>query len=364
MRFLIFSDLHIHSHPDFDVQVDHVSSRLMDCLNVLDKVKEYYDKYQCEAVLFCGDMFHVPRAVETSVYEPAFRRLEQLTETVERFITTAGKHDKSDVTRGGPGYSSVYPVSRLSNSHVISRQVEQIQIGNIKIGGIPYIKDPDEFTASIKRFKDSDILLGHCDLKEAVNGPNEIRLKDAWPVKKLMGAGSYLFLGHHHHPQRLNKRAVVVGSPIQHNMLDRGDNRGLIIFDSDTKKLKRIWLKFSRFFLFDIESKEKLDWFLDQEWERGIENGYVRFIFRFNPGRDVISRIEEQLEAMKVRGKELKTQRAPLNSMRNEKLTLELSKSNDFKSSIPGYIDHVKPTGLNRKRLIKIGQQILEEAEY
>ena len=78
MRFLIFSDLHVHNHPDFDVQVGDTSSRLQDCLQVLDKVKRYYDKYKCNAVLFCGDMFHTPNAVETNTYEPAYRKLEQL----------------------------------------------------------------------------------------------------------------------------------------------------------------------------------------------------------------------------------------------------------------------------------------------
>lgn len=362
MNLLAFSDLHIHSHPDFDVQVDHVSSRLRDCLNVLDKVKHYYDKYNCKAVLFCGDLFHTPRAVETSVYEPAFRRLEELTENVDRFIGIAGNHDKADLSRGGPAYSSLYPTARLSNAEIFTKEAGIVKIGKTSITCIPYTKDQKEFTHSLKGSR-SDIVLAHCDLKEAVNGPNEVRLKDAWSITDLNRAGDFVLCGHHHHPQRLNSRAVVVGSPIQHNMLDRGDNRGLVIYDTDTKKLKRIWLNFSRFFLFEIDTPEKLSWFMDQEWERDIPNGYVRFIFRFNPGREAISRIEYALELNKVRGKEIKIQRAPVNSVRNKKLTIQLAKTNDFKTSIPEYIKHIKPVGLNKKRLIEIGEKLIDKSQ-
>jgi DNA repair exonuclease SbcCD nuclease subunit len=369
MKFLIFSDLHIHPHSDFDYPVDHTSSRLLDCLNVIDKVKSYYDKYRCEAVLFCGDMFHVPRFVETSTYEPAFRRLEDLTDNVKQFIAISGNHDKSDVTRGGPSYSSVYPASRLKNSIIVTKQSESIRLSNTVIHCLPYLKDEKEFTDSIKRIKskvsssDHNVVLTHCSLREAENGPNEIRLREAWSIKDLRKTGDYIFCGHHHHPQRLNSRAIVVGSPIQHNMLDRGDNRGLVVYDSDRQQVKRIWLSFSRFFLFEILDKDHLEWFLGTEWERGIENGYVRFLFRFIPPRDVISRIEDQLTSFKVRGSEIKIQRAPLNSVRNEKLTLQLSRTNDFKSAIPTYVDHVRDKLLNRKRLIKVGEKLLEGRE-
>jgi DNA repair exonuclease SbcCD nuclease subunit len=367
MRFLVFSDLHIHAHSDFDQQIDHTSSRLLDCLNVLDKVKEYYDKYKCDAVLFCGDMFHVPRAVETSTYEPGYRRLENLTDNVKDFIAIAGNHDKADVSKGGPSYSSVYPVSRLRNSIVIVKETESIKLNKTTIHCLPYTKDDQEFTDSLKRVRSNidknshNIVLTHCALNEAENGPNEIRLRNAWSAKTLRCAGDYLFCGHHHHPQRLNSRSIVVGSPIQHNMLDRGDRRGLVIYDTESGKLKRIWLKSSRFHLFEITDRNHLSWFLDQEWEHGISNGYVRFIFRFIPPKDTISRIEDQLVSMGVRGHEIKIQRAPLNSLRNESLTLELSKSNDFCSSIPTYVDHIKNTSLNRKRLIRIGEKLLLE---
>lgn len=370
MRFLIFSDLHIHSHPDFDYQVDHSSSRLLDCLNVLDKVKEYYDRYKCGAVLFGGDLFHIPRAVETSIYEPAFRRLEELTANVENFIAIAGNHDKADTSKGGPSYSSLYPIGRLCP--VVVKTAEHFKLGNTVIHCLPYIKDKEEFSESLRWTKDNvskskeNIVITHCSLSEASNGPNEVRLKDAWSIKDISSIGDTVFCGHHHHPERLSSKAIVIGSPIQHNMLDRGDNRGLVIYDSSTQKVKRIWLNSSQFHLIEINTPGELSYALSgwtfPNWEE-FKNGYVRFIFRFTPPREALDRIEEKLMQSGVRGKEIKIQRAPLNSIRNEKLTSQLVKSNDFKSSIPTYVDHVKPEGLNIPRLISTGQKLIEKSK-
>jgi len=367
MRWIVFSDLHIHAHPDFDIQVGHSSSRLLDCLKVLDKVKEYYDREKCDGVIFTGDMFHTPRAVETSIYEPAFKRLEQLTESVNIFVGIAGNHDKSETSKGGPSHSSVYPVGRLSNSHIVVKETESIRLKQTTIHCLPYTKDAEEYTECVKRLKGRvkrdrhNIILTHCSLKEAVNGPNEIRLKDAWSIKDLRNTADYIFCGHHHHPQRLNSRCLVVGSPIQHNMLDRGDRRGLVVYDDSTGEVKRIWLKFSSFFLYEITDPSQLP-DISGFWT-DKENGYVRIIFRYIPQKDVLNRLNDALDKAKVRGREIKIQRAPLNAVRNEKLTLQLTKSNDFKSSISTYVDHVKDTMLNRERLVRIGESLIDKSK-
>lgn len=369
MRFLIFSDLHVHNHPDFDVQVGDTSSRLQDCLQVLDKVKRYYDKYKCNAVLFCGDMFHTPNAVETNTYEPAYRKLEQLTDNVDRFIAIAGNHDKADTAKDGTSYSSVYPMTRLTRSAVVVKTPITIKIGRSGIHCLPYIKDVEEFREKLSLLRNRirqhghNILLVHQDLREAPNGPNEIRLKKAYSIREIAKKMDYVFCGHHHHPYRLNSTAVVVGSPIQHNMLDRGDKRGIIIYDTQTEQVKRIWFTFSRFFLFEIESPAAYKKFSELEWEHGIPNGYVRFIFRYPLNIDEKTELEEHLKSMMVRGYEIKVQPGPTRAMRNESLSKKMLASIGLKAALPDYVDHVKPKGLNRKRLVKTGQKIIDSAE-
>lgn len=369
MRIIAWSDLHSDEHEDFSYQLpDGTNSRLADCLTAIDKVAYYRDKYKCDVVLFAGDMFHTPHVLSTTVFQETYKHLEKLAESSNQMIVLAGNHDMSSITADGKPVSTVYALRRLPNTKVIVGKYVPFLYAerNIYFHCLPYIKDPEALEKEIKSMKfalsgsnpggkhSTHIIVTHIALAQAVNGPNEIKLKKAFDVNVFRKMGAQKILsGHHHHPQDEGNWSVI-GSPLQMNMNDRGDRRGVLIYDTTTNKTKRIWFSGSRFFLYTIDSTRKWEKFLlDQD---KIKGGYVRVMYM--PGVVDESALERVLKSTAKMYKMLPV--ASLSTVeRSTKVTQKaMANVSDLSAVIPDYVEHVNPKGLNRNRLVRIGRKL------
>jgi DNA repair exonuclease SbcCD nuclease subunit len=365
MRIIVFSDLHSDEHDDFSyVLPNGMNSRLADCLSVIDKVMHYRDTYKCELVLFGGDMFHVPGVISTRVFQETYKRLGVLAETSKRLIIMAGNHDVASVTPSGEAVSTVYATSRLPNTKVAIGRKRSIAIDDVVIHCLPYVKDNNVLNQSIKSItrtidkhrRRHHIMITHIGIDEATNGPNEIVLRNSFPTRSLRKTGAHaIFCGHHHHPQSLPPRVDVIGSPLQLNMLDRGDRRGIVMYDTDSKLLKRIWLGSSKFFLYELRTAKDFDELKrDQALYRG---GYVRILL--TAGAAPESKVRDVVDATARMYKILPVMESK-SGVRSQEVTQKaVANIGNIEAVLPDYVEHIDPSNLKRKRLVRIGRRLL-----
>ncbi|KKL26984.1 hypothetical protein LCGC14_2389760, partial [marine sediment metagenome] len=330
MNILIFSDLHVHAHEDFSYLLDNgLNSRLSDCLDVITKVRYYAEKYNCGAVIHVGDLFHTPRAVPTLVFQETYKKFEILTKKENMsLILLAGNHDKPLLSRDSKPASSVYAFNKLPRTHVVAAGPKSIGIefndGSkpLIVHAVPFYEDGKLVKKYIKGFnidhRLSSLLIFHQGVSEATVGPNEIRLDCAMGVKDLRTKDfDYIFAGHYHHPQRLSDNMMMVGSPIQHNMLDRDSKRGIIIYDTEKKSVKRIWLKGTNFHLFEVNGHSDVDRL--KQFLPEFEDDYVRILIKTKIV--LLSVLEGIMKRSKARRYEIRLAITSETKTRNEELT-------------------------------------------
>jgi len=280
MKILFFSDLHLHAWEDFSyILPSGESSRLQDLLDVLGRITAIAQKYECDYVVFAGDMFHHPRSIVTRVYQQGYMALEQLANNVEQLIIIAGNHDLALFQNSQA--TSLYPLKNLPNTKIVldPECLTDDRTGH-SIFAMPYKDDSNTIHRFLSGIKSTGgILVSHCGLTEAAIGPNEINieaplnLNDLKPLKL-----DAAFFGHYHKAQDFADNVHVIGSPVQHNMLDRGDKRGVMIYDSINNETKRIWLKGPQFHLFELADKK--DFNKLQQTLPELKDGYVRVLLK------------------------------------------------------------------------------------
>ena len=92
MKFLIFSDLHIHKYKNHN---ESKNSRFYDCLRVLEDVFIIASVRGIDVILFCGDLFDSPKELDTEVINHTFKAFKNLFYRFSHigFISISGNHD-------------------------------------------------------------------------------------------------------------------------------------------------------------------------------------------------------------------------------------------------------------------------------
>ncbi len=164
MRFIVFSDLHLHNYKRFSKG----QSRLDNCTQALRDILDYAHEHDINNVLFCGDLFDTPKALNTVVIN---RAIEVFSEAFEKnpilkFIAISGNHDHASKNLlGSPAESAL---TCLSNAFPRFLLIDDTFIATDcgRIHGIPYYEYPEHFyqaldTARKSLSKKLNILLIH-----------------------------------------------------------------------------------------------------------------------------------------------------------------------------------------------------------
>jgi DNA repair exonuclease SbcCD nuclease subunit len=370
MRILFFSDLHSDSHDDFNITLSNgISSRLQDCLDVIDDVIKIRRKYDCHSVVFGGDLFHTPSEVSTVVFQETYRKMENLANDVGEhgsLIIQAGNHDMASTAIDKIPVSSIYALSKLPNTQVAVGRPRSISLSDdVNIHCFPYANDKSKIDGMVSllsmaasAYKNKiNLLVTHMGLNEAVNGPNEIRVF-GYKTSDLKKIGmTHVFSGHHHHPQRISPTHHVIGAPLQLNMLDRGDRRGFLIYDTKKKEVIRVWRKGVKFFLYNVASQKDFDTL--QRDQENYADHYIRVMLDESVASTAkVSHLLRVARMSKILPlKKMKT------GIRNDSITeAVITNAGRLDSVIESYVKHVRPK-LNAERLIIVGKRLVSSAE-
>lgn len=222
MRYLIFSDLHLHRWPyGAATDKDGRHSRLADLLRILDTVGEIAAEQNVNSVLFAGDFFHRPWA-DAEMAEEVRSRIWAFKGPI---VVIAGNHDQ---------------IARRSWRARMTSIIPSGHFGNV-LGAEDYSDDPrTRWAERLLSGKKPDVFIMHqgilgAKMSKDFCSENEQDLSLA-EARQL--ASKLVIAGHFHQPQLFDQQEPVVlipGAPVQHTWGDAGQERGVWIANVDEK---------------------------------------------------------------------------------------------------------------------------------
>ena len=230
MKFVVFSDLHLNEWTYGSTLVDGKNSRLLAQADVLKQIREYCVAEDIRSVFFCGDLFHTHSKVSAAVLHVAYEEFKAF-EAADIYVTfLVGNHDMSD--RAG----KVHTLDFLSLLGQVVRPNEGvIQDGGSKTGPAyyyySYTEDREALLNFLKFCDRPGYLFLHQGVRDVPMGsgfviPNEILSAEDIPSNIIMA-----FTGHYHSHRRVSANLCIVGSPMQHDWGDTGEDRGWLLVD-------------------------------------------------------------------------------------------------------------------------------------
>lgn len=353
-KVILFSDLHIHPHKKNYARVNH-------CLEVVDWVFQTAKKYNVKDILFGGDLLHDRKVIDVTTYQLAFEKFQNWMGTLEyNLYLLLGNHDiflneKTNI-------SSVYPFSALPNTKVISRP-ERLQIGGGTWDFIPFTHNPVETLEELSKMPGTQqYALGHIAVNDAnlhgkVYSENLAVEHDGDMVKidaALFAPYKRTFLGHYHINQKLQYNVEYIGSPLELNFGEAGEDKHIVLFDCDSNKCDYISNDFS--------PKHRYEEVTNVEMFLKIKDNFKGDFLKVTYDSTQI----DTVDVLKLR-KEIDASEVCLSfDMAPKKVALDVHQIYDANAilyqgdMLANYIDQVGEKGLDRDKLLKIGQMICE----
>lgn len=225
MKYLVFSDLHLHNWRDFSHPDDVTgNSRLTLQIKALDKMLSVAED-EGRTVLFLGDLFHQRGRVATNVMNWAMKTISDHPNV--GIIMIEGNHD--NVSNSIHSESSLEVFSHLPNVDLIE-ETKTFTHGGDLITAVSYGEEYED----IKKYINSthaNIFIGHLGV-EGAKGSGLSKLDGAFSVGDLtQGNFDLVLLGHYHKRQMLANNAMYVGNPVAQDFGDEGQEKGYVTFE-------------------------------------------------------------------------------------------------------------------------------------
>ena len=217
---IALADLHINNWKPVN---DYKNDRLLQCLRTLDIVGQRAKQLNVP-ILFPGDLFHKPKALDNDVIEEFINYYRLYIEDLgNTFIAISGNHDQSK--KNTYDYKSPSYVKAFSN---VFKSLKCID-GSIYtqkefvVCGIPYLTFNKGLSRYMEFFKQQlkaesrfKILLIHSDIPGATNNSGyELKESKRIPtnINKFFSDFDLVLAGHIHKPQQLGNKVFMLGSP-------------------------------------------------------------------------------------------------------------------------------------------------------
>ncbi len=250
MKVCIFSDFHADNWR-FQAQpvlTPHgmLNSRFVNQLDVLTEMFEDALACDCNAVIFCGDLFHVRGRVPVKIFNAMFDVFQKYGDLIEIHMIP-GNHDYAD--REGHSHA-LQPFATIPGVYVYSKPERVVMLGDEAVFDfIPYQEDPNAFLEAVKAFPGtptpSTYLVAHQGIQEGIVGSGLVLMNqhelDPKDLKEPLTHYAKCFFGHYHKHQYISENILYVGATQQHDWTDTNDaeNRGWLVFDTDYQTMVR-----------------------------------------------------------------------------------------------------------------------------
>lgn len=244
MKLVIFSDLHLHNFRDFNVKVP--DERLITIGNCFKEIVDYAESIDSN-ILFGGDLTHIPGMIPTKVSR-MLKHLNAYTAYKGRLVYyISGNHDHA-VKHIGQGKRLVTSLNVMGNNWLSLDDSPFIGSDVPCIFGIPHYDDMNLFHARLEAVAEEapqdSILMIH----QTPSGISNSNIPgDVDPHSPVFKKFSLVLCGHIHTHEQLTDKFWVIGSPLHHNLGDKGQKKGFLVYDTDTRTMERILTNYPEF---------------------------------------------------------------------------------------------------------------------
>ena len=206
--FLVFSDLHAHDWRDFAFPTDDprgLTTRQIDALDVIDMVGKLANQLAVDEVVFCGDLLHRKRIIDTPMYGHIARGLADLA-SFRPLHLVVGNHDLATA-------AGAHCLTALG--FIPGVTVHDSPATEFGVGYVPYYEDPALVKEAYQwvHKEGAQLIFGHLGVAGATVG--EIEHQPLEPVAVTDLPHVSIVSGHYHRPQQVGQVAYV-GAPITH----------------------------------------------------------------------------------------------------------------------------------------------------
>ncbi len=287
MRFVVFSDLHLHEWVYGSRIVNGRNSRLEQQVRVVHDIVNYCKSEGISEAVLTGDVFHTS-TVSAAVSEAAYRAFSEFNRAGIHLTIVPGNHDQA--TRTGEldslsWFSTIGTVARCGDSGV-----DRIcQTGDVQAYGIPFTHDRGELARRIDQIPSGCRLLY---LHQGVSGveinSKGFTLNEALTPDMIPPWIGMAFTGHYHSAKQVTDNLVIPGSTVQLNWGDKDERRGWLDVDynpeDNTTAITHMEAKASKFVQADDVSG--LDGY-------AVEGNFLRVVTEDNTPSFVQSLVED-----------------------------------------------------------------------
>ncbi|KAL0029555.1 hypothetical protein WJX79_003952 [Trebouxia sp. C0005] len=215
-RWVMFSDL-------------HVSIRTLDtCISVLQKIKKEATSRKA-GILFLGDFWHARGALPVEPLNAILREFESWRQPT---LMLVGNHDQVSV--GGLDHALQPLAAACSAIHIVD--VPTLYRDAL---WLPYRKDRAQLKEAIQDAGDIKAVFAHADVMGAMMNES-FQAKEGLPPD-LFPEGVPTYTGHYHKPHTVADTNIrYIGSPYQVSRSEAGQQKELLVLDSNWQELERI----------------------------------------------------------------------------------------------------------------------------
>lgn len=235
MRICIISDTHLHNWTQFStIDKNGVNSRLKIILKEMYSVAEKAKEAGCEALVHCGDLFHVKGKVDTSVLVPTTFLLEKINSLFPKgIVLITGNHDIDFSENSNVAGNSLFipklqkVVSKVENGRLLASDDDILFIA--------WHKDIDTWKSVFEKAIEAHqprFVFTHAPIDGAVKGVPAHGLTQEYLDS--IGFKGKIFAGHYHNHKRISEQLISVGALCHHSWSDVGSKAGFVILDTET----------------------------------------------------------------------------------------------------------------------------------
>jgi len=272
MKFLFTADIHLsrYGQDKIDGQTN-LPDRLHSIKETLISMAEYACNNNIELFIIGGDIMHSKSIIYSIAQEIMLDFFEGFNNQIE-FCVLDGNHDLSG--KGDQAISSLRSLEYLQNMNWVSKVADFGHVSDMLY--IPYSYN---LVDQVKRHT-SKILISHFGLDEGMLNSG-ISIQSDISLNDLIGRYELVLLGHYHKPQEIIRddiRLYYVGSPIQLDWGEKGDEKRFLVVDTDTMDVQSIPTQgYRKHIELEINNENKTE-ILDQASKQKHLGNYVKLI--------------------------------------------------------------------------------------
>ena len=235
MKFAFIADIHFSRYGQDKIEDEsNLPERLHSIKNALYEVSQYCKDNEIKTLIIGGDVLHGKSIIYAIAQDLMLDFFKDNTEL--DFYVIDGNHDLSGKSESA--VSALRSLENIRNVTWVGHKDLSYNIAGEDITLIPYsYRLPD-----IVKQNSAKILISHFGLSEGVLNSglsivSEVSLKDLVDRYKLV------LLGHYHKPQEIIREDIklyYVGSLIQLDWGEKGDEKRFLVVDSDTLDVQSI----------------------------------------------------------------------------------------------------------------------------